>query len=513
MLYRYKILFFTIFLFVLPNRIQADNKTKIEKSISIEQVDRLIRELEVERNDVQQNYLSIYEKALSDKSLDSIEIFKQLALLNAKLNNPEEAYVFTEKYISNSIDFSILKSDSFDVIGDSAEYVSLKEKYLPKFSFLTFIYFYVSLIGFFITIVINFARRFDKITKLLISGFVAVHALFLLEFVLYMSNMQYNFPHTFYIASSVALLYGPLLYFFFKRTTQNYKFSRIDLLHFAPTILLLIFLYPIYSLPSFEKVKLMLDSSQIFKSHGIVVFILKSISLITYGFLIARIYYRDHKIEISGEFDNIVYWKKNIFSIHIIYVFSYLVYGISISEIMGEFPSFIYHSQVVAMSIMVVYIAYMAYVQPEIFYIKNSSKEIIFKKLKYKNSGLTKALSKELKADLIKLLVEDKIYKENNINLESLSDKLNTTRHNTSQIINEHFGMNFFELINKFRIDEFIRILKEDKYNCQHIIDIAYVVGYNNKVTFNKAFKKETSLTPSQFIASHLKNDFQVKWR
>ena len=62
--------------------------------------------------------------------------------------------------------------------------------------------------------------------------------------------------------------------------------------------------------------------------------------------------------------------------------------------------------------------------------------------------------------------------------------------------------MNFFELINKFRVDEAISLLKENKLNSLQIIDIAYEVGYNNKVTFNKAFKKETSLTPSQFLKS-----------
>jgi YesN/AraC family two-component response regulator len=60
--------------------------------------------------------------------------------------------------------------------------------------------------------------------------------------------------------------------------------------------------------------------------------------------------------------------------------------------------------------------------------------------------------------------------------------------------------MNFFELINKFRIEDAINLLEKDKNGNLHIIDIAYEVGYNNKVTFNKAFKKTTSLTPTQFI-------------
>ena len=117
-------------------------------------------------------------------------------------------------------------------------------------------------------------------------------------------------------------------------------------------------------------------------------------------------------------------------------------------------------------------------------------------------SGLTPSLSEELRTELVTLLTVDRVYRDNSINLETLAEKLNTTRHNASQIINEHFDMNFFELINKFRIEEAIDLLAEDKNGNLNIIDIAYEVGYNNKVTFNKAFKKATSLTPTQFIDS-----------
>ncbi len=83
-----------------------------------------------------------------------------------------------------------------------------------------------------------------------------------------------------------------------------------------------------------------------------------------------------------------------------------------------------------------------------------------------------------------------------------MATKLDTTRHNISQVINEHFGVNFFNLINKYRISESMRILKEDHNRNLHIIDVAYDVGFNNKVTFNKAFKAETGTTPSTYIRS-----------
>ena len=99
-------------------------------------------------------------------------------------------------------------------------------------------------------------------------------------------------------------------------------------------------------------------------------------------------------------------------------------------------------------------------------------------------------------------LQKEKIYRQNDISLEILSNKLDTTRHNTSQVINEHFNLNFFELINKYRIAEALDILQSDTHNNLNIIDVAYEVGFNNKVTFNKSFKKIISLTPSQYIAS-----------
>ena len=58
--------------------------------------------------------------------------------------------------------------------------------------------------------------------------------------------------------------------------------------------------------------------------------------------------------------------------------------------------------------------------------------------------------------------------------------------------------MNFFELINKYRVEEAMQLLKNNNGDF-NIIDIAYEVGYNNKVTFNKSFKRVSNLTPSQF--------------
>ena len=45
-------------------------------------------------------------------------------------------------------------------------------------------------------------------------------------------------------------------------------------------------------------------------------------------------------------------------------------------------------------------------------------------------------------------------------------------------------------------------IFDEDQKRNLNIIEVAYEVGYNNKVTFNKAFKKHMNQTPSTYIRS-----------
>lgn len=58
----------------------------------------------------------------------------------------------------------------------------------------------------------------------------------------------------------------------------------------------------------------------------------------------------------------------------------------------------------------------------------------------------------------------------------------------------------FFELINKYRVKEAMERLKNNPENL-NIIDIAYEVGYNNnKVNFNKSFKRFCDLRLPNFL-------------
>ncbi|MFT6855173.1 MAG: adenylate cyclase, partial [Cyclobacteriaceae bacterium] len=62
------------------------------------------------------------------------------------------------------------------------------------------------------------------------------------------------------------------------------------------------------------------------------------------------------------------------------------------------------------------------------------------------------------------------------------------------------FGKNYNEFINQYRIEAFKLNAKAAKNANLTIEGLAYESGFNSKTVFNTYFKKETGLTPKQFM-------------
>jgi len=435
-----------------------------------------------------------FDKLFDHPEIEEAPIFRKIALCEAALGNGTGAAKHIEDYLLAVYRPDVLTDSRFDGVRKSPAFEKVVNRYLPQFNLWSFVYLYVALIGFYIACIIHFNKKIEITAKVLISIFIFIHSLFILHIFINLNNYHYKYPHTYSMSACFSFLYGPLLYFYFKRITQNYKFKPRDLLHLLPTVVFLIYVFPIYLLPAQEKLQLLLDRITSGRSaHDITIIVLKLTSLAIYGYLIRNIYVltrtnKDLKKENKA-------WQKNIFGIHILYVLCYAAYGVMLGNNITS--GFLFHMQVISMASMVMYVGYSANVQPHVFSGHYSFRDSLL--FKYEKSGLTESLSQELGKKLIVLFDIEKIYKENDISLEMIAQRLDTTRHNASQVINEHFNMNFHELVNKYRIEEAKQILNSDRKKNLNIIDVAYEVGYNNKVTFNKAFKKDTNLTPSEY--------------
>ena len=93
-----------------------------------------------------------------------------------------------------------------------------------------------------------------------------------------------------------------------------------------------------------------------------------------------------------------------------------------------------------------------------------------------------------------------KPYLKQGYGLADLSLELGCTTHLLSYIINKHYGMNFYSLINQFRIEACKEKLKLREYQQKTLEAIAHESGFQNRGTFIRAFKNYTGNTPSDFI-------------
>jgi AraC-like DNA-binding protein len=98
---------------------------------------------------------------------------------------------------------------------------------------------------------------------------------------------------------------------------------------------------------------------------------------------------------------------------------------------------------------------------------------------------------------LQKAITEEDLYKDPNLKLGDLAQKINITGHQLSQLLNDHLGKNFSTYINEYRINEACKLIATD--NRLSLEAIGYEVGYNSKSTFYTAFKKIKDTTPSIF--------------
>lgn len=118
---------------------------------------------------------------------------------------------------------------------------------------------------------------------------------------------------------------------------------------------------------------------------------------------------------------------------------------------------------------------------------------------RYAKSGLDNAGLQAVMRRLNELMDSDQLYLEPDLSLPGLANRLDCSVNHLSQVINAGFGMSFFDYINRYRIKEATRLLRDNGASGSAILDIALSVGFNSTSTFYTAFKKGTGQTPAQF--------------
>lgn len=104
----------------------------------------------------------------------------------------------------------------------------------------------------------------------------------------------------------------------------------------------------------------------------------------------------------------------------------------------------------------------------------------------------------ELFSSITNLLETEELYKNPEINITQLSDKLDLPAYRLANCLKDN-GTTFYELIREKRVEKAKELISDTAY--QFTIEAAaYEVGFKSRASFYRAFKKYENADPSTFI-------------
>jgi AraC-like DNA-binding protein len=121
-------------------------------------------------------------------------------------------------------------------------------------------------------------------------------------------------------------------------------------------------------------------------------------------------------------------------------------------------------------------------------------------KKKYRTTSVSEEKTNQLYDSIIRLMEEEKAFKNPEISLKSLNTTLNVTPQVLSKTINQKTGKNFNAFVNGYRIEEAAQLLSDDRFKGYTISAIAYEVGFNSISSFNTNFKNQFGKTPAAYL-------------
>lgn len=83
-----------------------------------------------------------------------------------------------------------------------------------------------------------------------------------------------------------------------------------------------------------------------------------------------------------------------------------------------------------------------------------------------------------------------------NISLKDVADEVFLSQNYLSELFKREMGEGFYDFLSKYRITKAKEILLTTNLK---VYEIAQMVGYNDSITFGRAFKKITGITPNSF--------------
>jgi AraC-like DNA-binding protein len=319
----------------------------------------------------------------------------------------------------------------------------------------------------------------------------------ILEESIHAFNARFPFPLDF------GFSYGPLAYLhvlYIKNPTRTLQ--RKDFLHFLPSLLLDGLFFSIFFSYCRTNMEWALQNIALIQTIALSIAILGLLQLIAYTYLMVK-----ESRATPGfpkEFAKVRNWLTYIISTWVTLIV-FLLIAISISLLYIEKlddNSELFYKPLGAIVALCIYVLGYLYLIKYSKVIQNYIRKV--GNFKYSIEELA-----EMKSQLLKAIEQEEYYKDPKITVAKLAREMNWPINKLSVIINDVLQTNFNDLINHYRISAFKEKILAPTSQKYSIEGIAQDIGFKSRASFYRAFKKKTSLTPSEFLTQN-KEESQI---
>ena len=298
-------------------------------------------------------------------------------------------------------------------------------------------------------------------------------------------NILYYLPKLYLISYLYIFCYPALFYLFLKSLTDNsFRFTKKNIQYLAPGMIFLIVLIRYLVMPQdslMEKFQFQdyLDLN-IVDLTGIIFnlyFVYRCWSLIN-----KNKWTRYQKV-LLGLFNSLIL-ISNLF---------WMVITLRFFSIDLKLNFITYEITWIITSFYIFFFTYFIVIRAE-FFIQHKAKS------NYDNLKISEFELNELQSKITEVMQADKPYLDPDFSLTILSDLSGIEKFKLSLIINKFMKTNFFDMVNHYRVEEFLQLISSEKLEKFSMIGVAYESGFKSKSTFYKAFKARKGKSPGEYL-------------